>query len=322
MNFLIALIALASLTQAAAKPSVLWSNLAAGRYEVGFRQLSTVPVAHAWYPASSGGAGMTMRAYLGKDADGLAGFLTSAQVPAAAAARYVDAACAARRDAPALSGAFPIVALAQGNAESAPDQAALAEFIASHGYIVVTTDSPTIAKPMTSEAEVGPVAEQQALELARAVDVVAAWPSARPGVRFAIGHSLGARASLLMAMRDPTIRGVVSLDGGIGTATALDSFRAASSFDAAKAQAPILHFYEELDAFMTPDFTLLKSLPATLTLTPLPGMHHVHFTTFGFGAAAIPELAAVTKAGPELGASLQKLARDLMAFLAAHAPRV
>ena len=65
---------------------------------------------------------------------------------------------------------------------------------------------------------------------------------------------------------------------------------------------------------MRPDFTLLRSLPSKVTLTALPGLHHDHFTSMGFGAATIPELATVTKAGPEIGSSLGRMAGSLLTF--------
>ena len=300
---------------ARASAPALWAGLTAGAHDVGFRQLPGTPATYAWYPASPGGSAMTLRACLGKAAGELSELLKSAKVSDAAAARYLDAPLAARRDAPAAAGSFPIIALAQGNAQTAGDQAVLGEFIASHGFIVVTTDSPMVATPMSSEAEVGPLAERQAAELGRAVDTVSGWPSAKRDARFAIGHSFGARAALLMAMRDPSVRGIVSLDGGIGTATASDSFRKAPSYDASKARAPILHFFEEQDAFMKPDFALLRSLPAPLTATALADMHHSHFTTIGFGAAMVPELAALTSAGPRIGDSLRRMGSEIIAFL-------
>jgi dienelactone hydrolase len=313
-------LALVILIQAAAPASPqLWAGLPAGVHDVGFRRLDIAPGACVWYPAArvpnSAAGRMTMKSYLGAGAEAFSGVLRSAKVPDPSVRAYVDAELLAVPNAPPASGSFPIVALAQGNAEMAADQAVLAEFLASHGYIVVTADSPMIATPMATEDEVGPMAERQAVELSRVVDAVLNWPSARRSVRFAAGHSFGARAALLMAMRDTSIRGVISLDGGIGTATAADSFRRAPAFAAAKATAPILHFYEELDDFMKPDFSLLRGLPAKLTLTLLPGMHHAHFTSIGFGAAAIPALASLTEAGPELGASLRRLGRDILSFM-------
>jgi dienelactone hydrolase len=261
---------------------------------------------------------MSMRAYLGTGADAFVAFLRSASLPDAAITRFLDGPLEARQDATPARGSFPIIALAQGNGQTAADQAVLGEFMASHGYLVVTTASPMIATPMTAEEQVPRFAEQQADDLGRGMDSVSRWPSARSTVRFAIGHSFGARPALLLAMRDPRIRGVVSLDGGIGSATARAPFMTAKSFNAAKATAPVLHFYEELDAFMTPDMTLLKSLSGVVTLTLLPGMRHSHFTTFGFGAAVIPEMAKVTQAGPEIRDSLMQMARETLAFLERH----
>lgn len=301
--------------QAAAGPD-LWVGLPPGPYAVGFRQLAGPPAGAAvWYPTGADGGRMTLTDYLGNDAEGFAGFLKSTGLSDGATARYLTTPLAARRDAPVQSGAFPVVALSQGNAQQAADQAVLGEILASHGYLVVTTNSPMMATPMTSLDQVGEFAERQARDLAQALETVATWPSAKSGIRFAIGHSFGARAALLLAMRDSRVRGLVSLDGGIGTATASGAFMKAPSFDATKATAPVLHFYEELDAFMAPDFTLLKLLPAPLTLRSLPGLHHGHFTTIGFGAAAIPELAEVTKAGPEIRQSLIRLVQEMLAFL-------
>jgi pimeloyl-ACP methyl ester carboxylesterase len=90
-----------------------------------------------------------------------------------------------------------------------------------------------------------------------------------------VAHSFGARAALLLAMLDPQVAAVVSLDGGIGTATGRASLEALPFYRAAAVRAPILHFYEELDEFMAPDFGLLHSLTAAdRWLVSVPAMHH------------------------------------------------
>lgn len=67
---------------------------------------------------------------------------------------------------------------------------------------------------------------------------------------------------------------------------------------------------------MKPDFTFLRELrTASLTTTPTTDMHHVHFTTYGFAAAAIAEVAAVTKAGPRVRDSVANNARLVLRFL-------
>ena len=56
-----------------------------------------------------------------------------------------------------------------------------------------------------------------------------------------VAHSFGARGALLLSMRDPRVAALVSLDGGIGTATGRASFEVLPSYHAGAATAPILH---------------------------------------------------------------------------------
>ena len=298
----------------------VWRGLAAGPHSAGFRQVGAGNAVSLWYPATEGGTAVTLRRYYGAEsARAYEAFLIGAGVPATTARATLDTAMAAREDAPPAPGRYAVVLIAQGNAHAAPDQAVLAEFLATHGYIVVTTPSPMVDTPMTSEEQVGPFAERQAGELQQALAVATSTldcaDAARAGV---IGHSFGARAALLLAMRDPRMKAIVSLDGGIGTATAIAGLRTAPSFDTARATAPILHYYERLDAYMAPDFTLLNSLPARVTTREVTGMHHIHFTTLGFLAAITPELAAITGAGPQIDQSLLDVANGTLAFLDAH----
>jgi dienelactone hydrolase len=239
---------------------------------------------------------------------------------AAAANRWLEAPGVAFRNAPPADGPFPLVVIAQGNEQSAFDQAPLAEALAARGYVVATTPSPMrLDGPMQSAEEIGARAQVQAEDLAfAAAQVGAALPADLDRIAV-LGHSFGARAALLLAMHDGRIRALVSLDGGIGTALGRDVMARAPWFDTAGTHAAILHFYEELDPYMAPDFTLLRAVAhGGLDLVPTAGMHHHHFTALGFAAAAEPEIARATGAGPELPASLDGLERRLFEFLAEH----
>jgi predicted dienelactone hydrolase len=59
-------------------------------------------------------------------------------------AQWLDAPMLAARDAPPGGGRFPLVLLEQGNGQTLRDQAPLAEYLASHGYVVATSPSPTL----------------------------------------------------------------------------------------------------------------------------------------------------------------------------------
>jgi len=299
----------------------LWAGLAPGPFQVGYQRLETDegPV-DTWYPAVPGGEALRFAAYLGDDeAAGLSNFLAGAGIPASTIDSLFDSPLFAARGAPPLDGPFPVVLVGQGNGESVIDQVVLCEYLASRGYVVASTPSPTRETPLEREDQVGEFAERQADALSAALGVVSASLPADTNTVAAVGHSFGARAALLLAMRDSRVRALVSLDGGIGTATAVEAFRTAPSFDPAAQLPPILHFYEGLDAFMTPDFSLLESLRAeTLTLEPTTALHHVHFTTYGFAAAAFPAIATVTHAAPGTAESVRDVARRTAAFLAAH----
>jgi dienelactone hydrolase len=258
-----------------------------------------------------------VRDYLGDGAGEFAGFLASAGVAAPVATTLLGAALHGSAGAAARPGAFPLVLVAQGNGQDAIDQVVLCEFLASRGYVVVTVPSPMRATPMTDHDEVGRFAERQATDLLGAIHLAAAAGTGADTTRVGVvGHSFGARAALLVAMRNPRVRALVSLDGGIGTATAIDPFRRAPSFDPAAALPPLLHLFEELDAFMTPEFSLLRSLRfRSLALEPTREMHHVHFTTWGFAAAALPEIAALTGSTVGTSGSVRLVSRRTVEFL-------
>lgn len=303
-------------------PIDLWAGLPAGPHRVGYLRLApTSGVIHVWYPAASEGERLSLRAYLDDGAARLTSFLSGAGIAAGTIDSLLNASLHASRNARTLDRDLPLVLVAQGNAQDVMEQVVLCEYLASIGFVVAATPSPMVRTPMQQEEQVGPFAEQQADDLARAIGQVAAVvrvDSQRVGV---IGHSFGARAALLLAMREtaPPLRAIVSLDGGIGTSVASDAFRQAPSFRTEATVPPLLHFFEELDAFMAPDFALLRSLRIVeLVLKPTRDMRHTHFTTWGFAAAIFPELARATRASDGTASALHAVLEETAAFLRRH----
>jgi len=295
----------------------LWGALTPGPERVGFTRLEreTLEVA-VWYPAGSGGAPLTFGDYAGAGKEELSKFLVGTGISTETVERFLGSRVLATADPKLPKKRFPLVLVAQGNGESVPDQAILAEYLASHGYVVATTPSPAVRRAMKDASEIGEFAELQASDLMSALRVVReAMPIDTDRVAI-VGHSFGARSALLLAMQEPHVKAIVSLDGGIGTATGIDSLRGAPSFDARKELPAILHLFERVDAFMKPDFAFLESLHAKrLVRTELAGMHHVHFTSYGFAAASFPEIAKVTHAGPEIATGVKSMAGGTLDFL-------
>jgi len=275
----------------------LWNGLLPGRFDVGFRHLNSRTPVDVWYPSDDSGARLLYRDYVGADTASFATFLTGTSLSKETVDSLLNSPLIATTGGPPRTGSFPLVLLSHGNRQSAADQAVLGEFLASHGFVVASTPSPMLRTPMERQSQIAQFAEEQAEDLVTAVSVVASAIPVDTSRLFLVSHSFGARSALLMAMRNPRVRALVSLDGGIGTATGIEELRAAPSFRADVRLPPILHVYEELDEFMKPDLAFLRSLRAdTLVLERLQAMHHVHFTTYGFAAAAFPEIAQVTGA--------------------------
>lgn len=322
------------------------AGLAPGQWSVGFTHLvvadSTrrLPSGRArpidigvWYPTRiSGSARLTYRDYVrmtpppsdsspSADArpelDGFVAFLESHGAAPDAVEQWLAAPMLATADAPPSGSRFPLVLVAQGNAQTFQDQAPLAEYLASHGYVVATSPSPMrITGPLTDEKEVGARAEEQAVDLAFVASGIAGRPDvseARIGV---VAHSFGARAALLLSMREPRVAAIVSLDGGIGTATGRTSFEALPSYHAGAVRAPILHFCERLDSFMAPGFGLLRTLTsADRWIVTVSAMHHHHFTSLGAVSLWYPALRPALGATAATPASYSAVAGATREFL-------
>ncbi|MGZ8867204.1 MAG: dienelactone hydrolase family protein [Thermoanaerobaculia bacterium] len=298
-----------------ASGATLGDQLRHGSYRVGFAVEAGVSI---WYPcAEAGGSAMTLRDYSSDRGVDLAGFMASTGISKGAIDGYLSSKMFAWRDAPPLRRSFPLIILAVGNAQDALDHAVLAEYLSSHGYVIAATPSPMLRKPMKSSEEIPSFAEEQANDLARAIGVATASMRVRKKRIVAVGYSFGARAALRLAMRDSRISGIVSVDGGIGTASGAASI--ANAPNPRKSLPPVLHFYGDVDPFMKADFAFLDKLPArSLSKQLVHGMRHAHFTSIGFASAAIPEIAQVTKAPGDIGTSLRRVAEGTLQFARRH----
>src|SRR6185503_13939941 len=151
------------------------SQPAAGEYGVGYRVLNGTPTVHVWYPSSARAQARPMRLadYLDDKGTATAAFLSGAGIPRAAVDSFLNVEGWAVREVAPLSRAFPVLLVAQGNAQRAFDQAKLCELLARHGFIVATTPSPMLRTPMERLDQMAPLAEEQAKDLLQALTRVA-----------------------------------------------------------------------------------------------------------------------------------------------------
>jgi dienelactone hydrolase len=317
------------LAQAAAGSSGLATALAVsgGPHAVGVRLME--PATVVWYPAQRQGrhTSTTYRDYVelalrdaapgpggkARTTDDYAGFLRSKGLPAAGIETWLRAPMAAARDAAPERGRFPVVVIAAGFGGAVHDEAVLGEFLASHGYVVAVESAPGWrGRVMRSDADVLPVAREQAGQLAALLDRVRAQAGAEASRAAVVGFSFGARAALLLAAQRPEVRALVSLAGGIGSAEG-KGWLPPDALDRSRFATPILHVYDDGDPAIPPDFTLLDSLKGARRLrSRVAGLGHFDLITLGLARARLPELGTVD---PAQAARIEHVLQAVRAFL-------
>ena len=350
-SFSIVMVALLAPSGALAQSQLapqLWGHLQRGPYAVGFtawnrRDLSR-PISagvgrpvqiSVWYPTSAPSLGTPLRfadyylltasqqtllepdsASRARAISGFEAFLARSGSSPAAAEQWLQSPVAARRNAPRLSRSFPIVLIAQGSFESAYSQSILAEFLASHGFVVATAPAPLLLEPEDAPRKsLLALARIQSADLSFIVGQIATLgygDTTRVGI---VAHSFGARSAFLFAASHH-IAGLVSLDGGIANQQGRDWLDSAN-LDLSRFDTPILHFYQTVDSTVTPDFSLLEQLfGSDRTIVKVDSIYHIDFSSVGFARALYTGL-AVAPPAPFLQRKIHQIAELTLHFLTA-----
>jgi hypothetical protein len=174
---------------------------------------------------------------------------------------------AATLNARAALGTFPVVLFPEYRAPAS--NSVMAEYLASHGYVVV---SPTLkgtydAAPETSVRGI----ETHAADLRFALLGVDTLAFVDPSRIAAMGVGIAASGALALEMRMPSLKALVSLEGGITTALEMGLLAGTPYYDVAAVRAPML-------AITAPHPSVD---PARLDLYRYSTRHLVHFPKMG-----------------------------------------
>ena len=118
----------------------LWGALQPGRHHAGFRAAGNISI---WYPAAADGRQLRYRDYVGT-LDELEALLHERQVSDQTMVELFDTPMYAHRDARASTETSGLVIVALTGGQTAADLSILAEFLASHGYVVAALP-PSVA---------------------------------------------------------------------------------------------------------------------------------------------------------------------------------
>ena len=181
-----------------------------------------------WYPSEKGGQGIKYDTYLQ-----LVGWETDLERSPREQARTVDAwlqmvtegkrkgqveserrrAMWAVRDAVPKAGKFPVVIYAPSINNTTFENADIAEFLASHGYIVIA--GPTIGATSRWIKKDLMHAEMQAADIRFLIDYARTLPQADMARVAVAGFSWGGLSNVLAASKDERIKALVCIDGAV-----------------------------------------------------------------------------------------------------------
>lgn len=174
-----------------------------------------------------------------------------------------------------VRGRFPLVLIDGGLLGDAAAFASLAEYVASHGYVVVSVPSrPWAGQAPTFDAH-GVKAKIAGLRLA--LNIAATFPNVDASRTVVAAWSVGGLSAAWLAASDARVVSFLSLDSGIGYAyaPAILAELGASRLS----PKPVLHVTGGLqNPFpVQKDRTMLSRSPGPAWIATVAGIHHSHF---------------------------------------------
>ena len=249
-----------------------------------------------WYPAEKGGQGVKYDHYLQ-----LVGWETNFERSPKEETRTVDAwlqmvtdgkrnaqveserrkVMWAVRDAIPKAGKFPVVIYAPSVNNTAFENADIAEFLASHGYIVIA--GPTVGLTSRWIKRDLMHAELQAADIRFLIDYARTLPQADMTRVAAAGFSWGGLSNILAAAKDERIKALVCIDGAVRYYNSI--MTQARYADPERLKTPLLYLAQSPASMETnirdkEDMSgsfISRMINADVYLLTMYPMDHVHF---------------------------------------------
>jgi dienelactone hydrolase len=142
------------------------------------------------------------------------------------------------RDARPAKGRFPVLICAPGQGYPAFDNSVMAEFLASHGFVVVA--SPSLGPDGRDMPDNPAAIDSESRDLEYLLGYAQTLPSTDPERIAVMGYSLGGASAALCAQRNARIKAYISLDGVLRDDRYLAQLKAFPQFQPDRLRASVL----------------------------------------------------------------------------------
>jgi pimeloyl-ACP methyl ester carboxylesterase len=204
--------------------------------------------------------------------------------------KFVSLPSAAYEGAKAATGRFPLVMYSAGYNDRSHDNSVLAEYLASHGYVVATV--PQVGTRSTRlTLRINPVdLETQARDLEFAMGKIQELAFVERDKLAVIGYSMGGIVALQIAARNPNVDAVVGLDASYRAPRFVPLVLASPYFNPRAVRASILSLQSGNSAeAVTQDSAVLDSLRfADRYVAQVGRAMHGDFSDFAMLASLFP----------------------------------
>ncbi len=232
------------------------------------------------------------------------------EVPDNKLAELLDMRTACIKDAAPAKGRFPTMIVAQGASQSCFTHSIVCEYLASHGYVVVTSPSMgTYTREITIDSR---GTETQARDVEFIISYLHNISMADEEKLALAGFSFGGSPLMIVPMRNTNIDALVSLDSFVGFQGVLPHLQQSPSFDIGRMKVPLLHVVQHTNPFL--DSSLIDTLRyADRYIVRIKGLNHFDFSSLGMMSAIIPGFVQNTR--PNQRAGYEALAYYVLNFL-------
>jgi len=189
----------------------------------------------------------------------------------------------AYRNAQPAAGRFPVVLYFAGLSAPINSNAIMAEYLASHGYIVASISLIGPSDEETFQSRTSNDFEATVRDMEFAWSVLQDQPNVDSARLAVMGHSVGAIEAVILGMRNANVSAVIGLDGTYGFEGLSSVLTNSYGYDSGKMRAAFLDLRRARGAQGNDplDLSAVESFRyADRTFITIDKMHHSDFTSF------------------------------------------